>query len=117
MWHTGRSAGVHAGDERLVQAQVVDAPLENPDLLPEVMLLHPHRASVGAGRELQHARVIARLRVVAQDLLCQTCHPSYGLIRKGHRIEKLDLMLRHASLPSSIRLSAQLLAMRLTSIW
>src|SRR5262245_31708946 len=79
------------------------------------MLLHPHRAGVRARRELQHAGIIARLRVVAQDRLRQAGDPAHGPIGKGRGIEKLEFRFRHASPLSSTGRSAQLEAMSLIS--
>src|SRR5919108_2319749 len=107
MRHTGRSTRIHAGGKGAVQSQVVDASLKDPDLLPEVMLLHPHRAGVGARRELQHTSIIARLRVAAQDLLRQASDPAHGAIGKGHRIEELEFRFCHGLPPSSTGPSGQ----------
>ena len=99
--HAGRTAGVGAFGEGLVQADVVQRALEDVDLLPEVVALHTGGAGVCPRIEAQNTRRHAFVGGIGrQDALEQSGHDAAQGGRPanvGDR-EKLALVFGHVLL-------------------
>src|SRR5438093_3546004 len=65
--HAGRTARVHARAERAAEPEVLEAALDDQDLLPEVVL--DGLGGTDAGREAEQAREVAGGRMAAQDVV------------------------------------------------
>src|SRR5262245_9526892 len=65
--HAGRPAGVHAGGEPLLLADVDELALEDPHFLPE--LVGDGVSGLDAGLEPEQTRAVAGVGVATQDLL------------------------------------------------
>ncbi len=65
----GRPIGVIAGVQVLLQPEVLKFPLDDVNLLPEVMAHDLRALTAGSGLEADQPRDVPRVRIAAEDLL------------------------------------------------
>jgi hypothetical protein len=81
--HSGRTARIHPRAERLPEPEVHEAPVHDENFFPEVVTDRLGRFH--AGGEAQQPRDVARLGIVAQDLLLDAGTAGAGGRRAGDR--------------------------------